>query len=165
MGIECSVLQYANAFHIVRNIAPLRLLLWFWWLSNNTINGTNQVCRVNDFRSHGWSINPSKARNEERTQRSRIGWVQLESGRQINRWCQIWMGRCNSELLRRPSVYELNSAGWNNAKKISVVAIPNWSSDLYRLWAKDPTLLKKVSVLREYFKQQKSLRGKTFSTR
>ena len=54
----------------VRKMVPLRHYLWFWWLNGNMINGTNQ--------SVMWMLagpkddvqRPSKAKHEERTQRS-----------------------------------------------------------------------------------------------
>ena len=55
---------------IVRKMAPLGYCLWFWWLSNNAINGTNEFIKWTIIVPRDKTKRPGKAKHEERTQRN-----------------------------------------------------------------------------------------------
>ena len=59
-----------STVHGVRKMAPLGHCLWFWWLSNNAINGTNEFVKWTIIDPRDEAKRPSKAKYEERTQRN-----------------------------------------------------------------------------------------------
>ena len=113
---------------IVRKMAPLGHCLWFWWLNNNTINGTNEFVKWTLIDPRDEAKRPSKAKHEERTQRNKeLDEFYKNQLHRLNRWVSTGLSG-GARMHQCHSTGAICNAGARRSVTPDALVVLNWST-------------------------------------